>query len=394
MSKKLDIPEELDAEILKARIVASLEEQGFEMRGDRFCLPDDLDKEKIRSLHAEAVVHRIRERRRGLERHEPSLLRRFASGKEIAPKDIYPRLVEVHPDSSDELLFRYACLHWSVPVSSGYGRRLRFLVVDQSTDKLIGLFGLGDPVFALRNRDQWIGWERDERTKRLHHVVDAYVLGAVPPYSFLLGGKLVALLAVSNEVREAFRRKYVGRASLIQRRELPGEIALITTMSALGRSSLYNRLRFRDRFVFRSVGFTRGYGEFHMSNGVYDSMVEFARTRSEATAKHELWGNGFRNRREVLQKVFSELGLPREWRNHGINREIYVAPLAKNSCEFLNGEDSRLDYFDQPASELFGWFRERWLLPRSERETRHLDWNPQRLQLWSDGEENGRTDEL
>ena len=359
------------------------------LRDNQFYLPSDLDKDAIRSLHSEAVYHKQSQRRKGLLKHEPSLLQRFASGRDIDIKKINPKLVEVHPNSNDELLFRYASLHWSIPVSSGYGRRLRFLVVDQHSDKLMGLFGLGDPVFSLKNRDQWIGWEKEDRIERLHHVVDAYVLGAVPPYSFLLGGKLIALLAVSNEVREAFRVKYEGRASLIQRRELPGQIALVTTTSALGRSSLYNRLKFNDRLVFRSVGFTRGYGEFHISNGIYESIVDFAKTKSRATAKHESWGNGFRNRREVLQKVLSGLGLPREWRNHGINREIYVAPLAKNSCEFLSGEDSKLDYFDQPASELFSWFRERWLLPRGEREKRHLDWNPQELQLWSGGEDNG-----
>lgn len=389
MSANSEITEKNDPELLRARILASLEKQGFVLRDNQFYLPSDLNKDTIRSLHSEAVYHKLSQRRKGLLKHEPLLLQRFASGRDIDINRIDPKLVEVHPNSNDELLFRYASLHWSIPVSSGYGRRLRFLVVDQHSDKLMGLFGLGDPVFSLKNRDQWIGWEKEGRIERLHHVVDAYVLGAVPPYSFLLGGKLIALLAASNEVREAFRVKYEGKASLIQQRELPGQIALVTTTSALGRSSLYNRLKFNDRLVFRSVGFTRGYGEFHISNGIYESIVEFAKAKSRATAKHESWGNGFRNRREVLQKVLSGLGLPGEWQNHGINREIFVAPLAKNSCEFLNGEDSRLDYFDQPASQLFSWFRERWLLPRSEREKRHLDWNSQELQLWSGGEDNG-----
>ncbi len=391
MSTNPDTTEKNDPELLKARILASLEKQGFVLRDNQFYLPNDLDKDTIRSLHSEAVHHRLSQRRKGLLKHEPSLLQRFASGRDIDIDEINPKLVEVHPNTNDELLFRYASLHWSIPVSSGYGRRLRFLVVDQYSDKLMGLFGLGDPVFSLKNRDQWIGWEKEGRIERLHHVVDAYVLGAVPPYSFLLGGKLIALLAASNEVREAFRVKYEGRASLIQQRELTGQIALVTTTSALGRSSLYNRLRFNDRLVFRSVGFTRGFGEFHISNGIYESMVEFARINSRATAKHQAWGNGFRNRREVLQKVLIALGLPQEWRNHGINREIFVSPLAENARQFLSGGASKLDYYDQPVSELFGWYRERWLMPRSQREKRHIDWSPQELQLWSNGEGNGRT---
>jgi len=54
---------------------------------------------------------------------------------------------------------------------------------------LIGLFGLGDPVYAIKARDEWIGWDSNAKAARLYHVMDAYVLGAVPPYSRLLGGE-------------------------------------------------------------------------------------------------------------------------------------------------------------------------------------------------------------
>ena len=366
------------------------------LRGNRFCLPENLDKEKIRSLHTEATRHKKEKSKKGLRRFEPSLLQRFASGQEVVPEKIQPKLVEVHPKSTDELLFRYASLHWSVPVSSGYGRRLRFLVLDQNTDKLIGLFGLGDPVFGLKDRDNWIGWNHEGRREGLHHVVDAYVLGAVPPYSFLLCGKLIALLAVTNEVREAFKRKYAGRSSLIQGRKLSGHIALVTTTSALGRSSLYNRLRFKKRLAFERVGQTQGFGEFHFSNGLYGSIAEFAKSKVPATDKHDLWGSGFRNRREVVRKTLAELGLSPSLHNHGIKREIYVSPLAKNTRDFLNGNDSELDYYDQSESTLFEWFRGRWLLDRhrwlldcGDREQRYKEWSPQDWALWQDEQTNG-----
>lgn len=385
---KSDVSIPSDAESLKNRIRESLEQQGFEIKNNQVCLPGGLDKEKIRELHSESVRHKIEERKKGLIRHEPLLLQRLASGTDIVPNKICPKLIEVHSGSEDELLFRYASLHWSIPVSSGYGRRLRFLVVDKHTDKLIGLFGLGDPVFSLGKRDQWIGWNKEDRNERLHHVVEAFVLGAVPPYSFLIGGKLIALLAVSNEVRETFRRKYQGKTSIIREREQPGEIALITTTSALGRSSLYNRLKFEDRLAFKHVGNTQGFGGFHFSNGIYAAIMEFAKSNATATASHESWGKGFRNRREVVQKTLIQLGLPRSWQNHGIKREIYVSPLAENTQDFLKGNASQLDYYDQPSSELFNWFRERWLLPRSERDERYKEWEPQEWKLWPDGDNN------
>jgi hypothetical protein len=101
----------------------------------------------------------------------------------VVPANIRPRLVQVQSDSRDELLFRYACLHWSIPISSGYGRRVRFLVIDESNNKLIGVIGIGDPVYSLAARDKWIGWNEAEHRERLHAVMDAFVLGAVPPYA-------------------------------------------------------------------------------------------------------------------------------------------------------------------------------------------------------------------
>jgi len=77
--------------------------------------------------------------------------------------------------------------------------------MDKSNDKLMGIFGLTDPVIGLKDRDEWIGWTKEQKENRLWHVLDAYILGAVPPYSELLGAKLVASLTTSNEVRDAFR---------------------------------------------------------------------------------------------------------------------------------------------------------------------------------------------
>jgi hypothetical protein len=261
-----------------------MRKQGFRMRSGLLVPPDGNDKDGVRKLHNQAVEHRVEKSRRGLQRHEKRLLSYIASGGEVHPEHIYPRLIEVRPDSEEELLFRYARLHWSIPVSAGYGRRLRFLVLDESNGKLMGLLGLGDPVFSLGPRDQWVGWTPQQRRSHLRFVMDVFVLGAVPPYSHLLCGKLIALLATSREVQRAFRKKYGGQESLISRQALDGRLALLTTTSALGRSSMYNRLRYQDEPVFQSVGFTQGSGEFHFSNGFYDDLRHFAIEHCDACA--------------------------------------------------------------------------------------------------------------
>lgn len=371
------------AATLRSKIIASLRRQGFAIDASGVLAPSlDSRKQAIRDLHREARAAAIERARARLAPYEPGLLKSFASGAEVQPARISPVLKEVLPDTEDELLFRYARLHWSVPISAGYGRRLRFLVFDEHNGKLIGLFGLSDPVFALGPRDSWVGWDAPARKERLRHVMDAFVLGAVPPYSQLLCGKLVALLMTSDEVRETFAKKYGGRSSFIRARPFDGRLVLITTTSALGRSSLYNRLTFRGRPVFLSVGFTSGSGEFHFSNGVYRDLVAFAREHCTPAAKHERWGIGWRSRRELVRAVLPKLGLSRKLVYHGVRREVFVVPLADNAAAFLRGETDHLEPFSRSATELFSWFRERWLLPRASRDQSYRDFDPQTLRLW------------
>lgn len=367
---------------LRSRILSSLRQQGFEFCDGLLAPPDMADKELLRRLHRDAVARNLARSRRGLERHEPRLLRRIAAGTEVVPEEIRPLVVLVCPGTEDELLFRYARLHWSIPISAGYGRRLRFVIYDEANGKLIGLFGMGDPVFGLGPRDRWIGWDHETRRERLRCVMNLFVLGAVPPYASLLCGKLIALLATSREVQIAFSRAYSGRTGTISRKQLDTRLALLTTTSAFGRSSLYNRLRYHDRCAFHSVGYTSGTGDFHFSDGFYADLREFALESCTPTAKQQRWGVGFRNRRELVRKTLPLLGLSCDLLHHGIRREILVAPLATNAREFLCGDDDDLSDHCPSASDIFAWFRERWLLPRAARDGRYREFDPETYRLW------------
>jgi hypothetical protein len=368
---------------LKKRVLVSLKDQGLKVGRDGLIRTPSTDKNELRRIHERARAVRIDKARDGLVRHEDRLLGYFASGSEVDPPRVKPRLIEVQADSEEELLFRYARLQWSIPVSAGYGRRLRFLVMDDRNGKLIGIIGLGDPVAAVGPRDAWIGWSQEARRARLRNVIEAFVLGAVQPYSSLLCGKLVAMLAASNEVRKAFRRKYSKGRSMISGRPADGRLALLTTSSALGRSSIYSRLTFKKRLLFVPVGYTSGSGEFHLSDGVYGDLLALASEVRSPSAKHPKWGGGWRSRREVLRLALPRVGLPQDLLYHGVKRQIFVVPLAANARRFLQGAHSRVRHFDLPADELVDFFRERWMLPRAQRDDRFRDWDPTRLRMWT-----------
>jgi hypothetical protein len=367
---------------LRELVIKSLKKQGFRIRREHIVLPENPTKESYRKLHTLAVEKKLSMAEPHIRRYENKLIEYIANGDEIDVYNISPKIVLVESDTENALLFRYACLHWSVPVSAGYGRRLRFLVFDENNNKLIGLFGLGDPVFALKARDNWIGWDLGMKKKRLYHIMDAYVLGAVPPYSYLLCGKLIAMLALSNEVRRAFYKKYLNHVSLIKKKKRLPYLAMITTTSALGRSSLYNRISINGFKYWNSIGFTQGSGDFHFSNGIYGNLRAFAEKYCEPTAKKDVWGTGYRNKREIVKKCLQKIGLNSDLLYHGIKREIIAAPLGKNALRFLRGEVSRPSFYNWKADYLANEFLNRWLLPRSERDSSYLEFDREHYRLW------------
>lgn len=374
---------------LRARVEGHLTSLGFQVSNGCLLAPVAQDKDQLRALHADAAKV-LRERSRGtLARHEDRFVARLAHGTEIVPERIQPALVPIADRRGpDGLLWRWCSLHWSIPVSSGYGRRMRFLVVDRGhDDKVIGLIGLADPVYALACRDSAIGWNREWRKERLFSVMDAFVLGAVPPYNALCGGKLVALLATSSEIRDAFAERYRDHVTLITQRKADARLALVTTSSALGRSSVYNRLTRPDGSLgFRPVGYTSGTGDFHFAGSIYRDLADYAarNTPEGVTQRHERWtGETFRNRREVIQRALDGLGYDsRKLRIHGVRREVFLAPLAVNALEWLRGESQSLDWCTLDYRSLGTWWLERWAIGRAARVPNWQRFDPESWRLY------------
>ena len=190
----------LEEASLKRKIRRHLRQIGFQKRDDGALSISGNGKEVVRALHGYQRNDRLEKNRDFLINRAPKLLKFFASGSDIQPKYISPVLEKIDAGTWQAELFRLASLTWSVPVSNGFGRRLRYLVWDNNNRKLIGLIAIGDPVFNLAVRDKLIGWDARDRSARLVNIMDAYVLGAVPPYNSLLAGKMVACLIRTQEI--------------------------------------------------------------------------------------------------------------------------------------------------------------------------------------------------
>jgi hypothetical protein len=252
---------------------------------------------------------------------------------------------------------------------------MRFLVWDDSNGKLIGLIALGDPVFNLRVRDDLIGWTSKQRAENLVNVMDAYVLGAVPPYSMLLGGKLVASLVRTREIRSTFAARYQDARGILSRKKKHASLAMVTTSSSLGRSSLYNRLKLDGISYFESIGYTGGWGHFHIPQKLFDDMRRYLDSQGHSYANGHEYGNGPSWRLRTIRAALVLMGMNDDLLRHGIGREVFVCRLAANAKRILRGESVR-PYCRKlrTVEEVGALARERWLVPRAERRPEYGSW--------------------
>jgi Domain of unknown function (DUF4338)/Domain of unknown function (DUF1998) len=143
--------------LLKRRIRAHFKKLGFAKADDGSLIRPSTEKNDVRRLHSGQRAERLFSGESFLVRALPRTLPHFADGNEIDPAKIKLRLVRVYSDTREADLFRVATLTWSVPVSPGFGRRLRYLVWDKHHERLVGVIALGDPVYNLSVRDNLIG---------------------------------------------------------------------------------------------------------------------------------------------------------------------------------------------------------------------------------------------
>jgi len=279
--------------------------------------------------------------------------RYFAKKGEVDFTKIKPRLelIQAEKDSRRRRvlreIFQYAKSFWSVPVSEGVGRRMDFILWDWNVKKVMGIFGLSDPVFNLSVRDRFIGWSLEEKKRGLKRLLTAYILGAVPPYNEILGAKLVALASTSKEVAEFFKRFY------------KEELLAVDTMGAFGKSAIYTRLK-----GWKFIGYTKGYTHLHFTlTPAFDFLVE--KLKGEGISKKEWNSLSLTNSRiRLVKKALSLMGLKgNKPFCLNLKRGYYFAPLCENFKEALKGKELPLTNAESFEEKVAYW-KERWLIKR------------------------------
>ncbi len=366
--------------LLKRRLRRHLANLGFSRAQNGDLTAPGVTKEVIRRLHAPQRREILKGQKEFIARKLPKLQDYFASGGDVSVGRVEPRIERVASGTWQADLFRLASLTWSVPVSSGFGRRLRYLVWDDSNGKLIGIFAIGDPVFNLSARDNHIGWGGADRVNRLVNIMDAYVLGAVPPYNMVLGGKLVACLVRSRDVYEEFAAVYGNSRGIISNELKKPKLLAVTTSSSMGRSSVYNRLKLAGVPYFQSLGYSGGWGHFHVPDNLFVDLREYLRDMGHPYADTHEYGDGPNWRIRMIRAALSELGFKRDVLRHGIQREVFISYLADNAVTLLQTGKGRPQLETlRSVAEIGDLALDRWMIRRAETRQEFSEWSVEML---------------
>ncbi|MCX8019347.1 MAG: DUF4338 domain-containing protein [Chitinophagaceae bacterium] len=340
--------------------------------------PQVYDKETIKQAMSIKREEIINANRQWIDKNIEFARKNLASGYDVMRSEIDPT-IEVCETQKQMDLFRIFRYYWSSPYSEYVGRRIKLLIRDAALPNkpIIGIAALGSPIIHIPDRDEFIGWDRKTRTKNLIYTMDAYVIGSLPPYNYLLGGKLISLLLASNEIRKIYQDKYKGKVTIIDKRVANSLVGIFTT-SLYGKSSQYNRLKYKGNLLYHHIGYTEGYGTLHLSKETIQEMVNLLKSKNMNV--NNSFGGGPSWVMRVISAAGKLVGFDSDFLlKHSFKRSIYFVPLAKNYREFLNDKIKRPKYYNYTKKELVKYWKERWYENRKRNPdviTNVLEFNP------------------
>jgi hypothetical protein len=325
--------------------------------------PKDYDKETIKQAMSLKRNEIIAANRIWIDRNLDFGRRNLANGLDVLTSRIEP-VIEICKTRKQHDLFRIYRYFWSSPYSDYVGRRIKLLIRDKGLPNkpIIGIAALGSPIIHIPERDSFIGWDKTTRTKNLIYTMDAFVIGALPPYNYLLGGKLISMLIASKEVRKLYSNKYKNTKTIIEDRVSNTLVGIFTT-SLYGKSSQYNRLKFNGKFIFSEIGHTKGFGTLHLSEETIHQMIKYLKSKN-IEVNHR-FGDGPSWIMRVIRTSGDYLGFDSDFLlKHSFKRSIYFAPLAINYKEVLTDKSKKPQYYNYSIKELTEFWRNRWLINR------------------------------
>ena len=141
----------------------------------------------------------------------------------LHPNDMDFEVCEI-PQETWETLLNITSSHINI---SPVGRNIRLAVKEKNTQKFVGFLRLGSPVINCKPRNEMLGQvftQQPEWATRFNNSsMMGFVIVPAQPFGYnYLGGKLLAAICCSHEVREIVNRKYNMNLCLFETTSLYG----------------------------------------------------------------------------------------------------------------------------------------------------------------------------
>ena len=318
---------------------------------------------------------------------------------------IKPQVVICKEGTTDYNDWKYLrMLISSFEFSIGIGRLIKILILDENTGKVLGVSSIASDVISIGVRDNWIGWTKEDKFEKgkLNQTCIGSTIVPTQPFGYnFLGGKLIASLLCTNDVRDAWENKF------------DQKLVGMTTTSLYGGHSMYQRIPFWKE-LGRTTGrillkpddehfekWSKWLKENHLQEYEHascgkagtvfkqndkwvwtfqDTIREHADTRDELVDElakqrfsvhdtnvvHDLRSKLVHPpsgpKQNVLNRIYSHLGMKASDYVHGFKRGVYFAPFYENTREYLRSEIEEDELvgskkLENDVDDVMGWWK-------------------------------------
>ena len=281
--------------------------------------------------------------------------------KEIESLDPYVEIVDDPKESTKWAAVR-RMIH-TMDFTANPGRNVKINVKDRVSGKLLGQISLASDVTAMGVRDNFIGWTKDNKfvDGKLNNTTIASTIVCTQPLGYnFLGGKLIAMMTTTPEVRAYWKEKY------------KNVLIAVGTTSLYGIHSQYNGIP-----LFKTLGESAGKISLKPDDKFYDPWHQWIkenraewykqnisdeRARNGASMGYESNGPVSGIKQKILSAIFKECGIKATEYHHGFKRGVYMAMMYENGCEYLRNEitEDKLilkDKFKQGTEYINKWWK-------------------------------------
>lgn len=219
--------------------------------------------------------------------------------------------------------------------NSNIGRNLNFIVADNKSGKYLGLICISSDFLDLTPRDKFIGWTREKKTqgRMINYTAIGSTIVPLQPLGFnYVGGKLLALLCLSDEVQTQWKKQY-------------GDVLVgVTTTSLYGKNKMGGLSQYDNLKHWKKMGFSSGSVSYEATKPTIRVLLNWLAKKH--TRKYFEWyvatneqGQPYKrdHRNRSYTFAYSQLKIPKDTYKAEHHRGIYFSPLYTNTNDFLQG---------------------------------------------------------